>query len=61
MVGCRAGAANRLTKNYLWFAEKRGVENIAEQEVVDVMPLGPDDGGQGYQVTVERMAATVSE
>ena len=36
MIGCRTGAANRLTKNYLWFAQKRGAQIIAEQEVVDV-------------------------
>lgn len=24
LVGCRTGAANTLTKNYLWFAERRG-------------------------------------
>ena len=26
MVGCRHGAKNTLVKNYLWFAEKLGVE-----------------------------------
>lgn len=25
MVGCREGAKNTLVKNYLWFAEKRGI------------------------------------
>ncbi len=29
MVGCRMGAMNSLTKNYLWFAEKRGVQVLA--------------------------------
>lgn len=51
MTGCRVGAANRLTTNYLWFAEKRGAEVIAEREVVDVTPLGSADGSDGYRVT----------
>ncbi len=40
MVGCREGAKNTLVKNYLWFAEKRGVEIHAEREVVDIRPIG---------------------
>ncbi|MFG2358431.1 hypothetical protein [Streptomyces sp. NPDC048521] len=56
MVGCRTGAANRLTKNYLWFAEKRGVRIIAEQEVVDVAPFGAADGSGGYRIVAARRA-----
>lgn len=52
MVGCRVGAANRLTKNYLWFAEKGGAQVNAEQEVVDVAPVGAADGSDGYRVTI---------
>ncbi len=54
MVGCRIGAVNSLTKNYLWFAEKRGVRILAEREVVDVAPLGAPDGSDGYSVTTLR-------
>ena len=54
MVGCRDGAANTLTKNYLWFAEKRGAQILAEREVVDVAPLGAADGSDGYRVTSQR-------
>src|SRR3990172_3520044 len=47
MVGCRYNAKNSLPKNYLYFAEKNGVEVIAEAEVTDVTPLplgeGPGD------------------
>lgn len=57
LVGCHVGAANTLTKNYLWFAEKRGVQIKAEHEVVDVKPLGAADGSQGYLVTTQRPGA----
>ncbi|MBA5640091.1 GMC family oxidoreductase [Duganella sp. LX20W] len=57
MVGCRVGAANSLVKNYLWFAEKRGVQILAEREVVDIRPLGAADGSDGYLVTTERPGA----
>lgn len=54
MIGCRTGAANRLTKNYLWFAEKRGARIVAEREVIDVRPLGAADGADGYRLLVEQ-------
>ncbi len=53
MVGCREGAKNTLLKNYLWFAERRGVEIHAEREVVDIRPRGAADGSEGYLVTTE--------
>ncbi len=54
MTGCRTGAANALTKNYLWFAEKAGVEILPRHEVVDVRPVGATDGSEGYVVTALR-------
>jgi cholesterol oxidase len=57
MVGCREGAKNTLLKNYLWFAEKRGVAIHAERQVVDIRPLGAEDGSEGYVVTTERPGA----
>jgi cholesterol oxidase len=57
MVGCRVGAVNSLTMNYLWFAEKRGVQILPEHEVVDVTPLGAADGSDGYCVTTEQPGA----
>jgi cholesterol oxidase len=54
MVGCREGAKNTLLKNYLWFAEKRGAEVVAETTVVDIRPLGCGDGSEGYAITTER-------
>jgi cholesterol oxidase len=57
MVGCREGAKNTLLKNYLWFAEKRGAEILPEREVVDIRPIGAQDGSEGYLVTTERPGA----
>src|SRR3954453_21661022 len=54
MVGCRHGAKNPLLKNYLWFAEKLGVEIQPEKQVTEIRPLGAADGSGGYTLTVER-------
>jgi cholesterol oxidase len=53
MVGCRYNAKNTLVKNYLYLAERRGVEILPERMAVDVRPLGADDGSDGYAVTYE--------
>ncbi|HRD10765.1 MAG TPA: GMC family oxidoreductase [Mycobacterium sp.] len=53
MVGCRVGAVNSLTQNYLWFAERNGVQILPEHQVVDVTPLGNPDGSDGYRVSTE--------
>jgi len=57
MQGCRTGAKNTLMKNYLWFAEKRGVRIHPDREVVDVRPVGAADGSDGYLVVTERPGA----
>jgi cholesterol oxidase len=57
MVGCPQGAKNTLVKNYLWLAERRGADVMAEREVVDVQPLGAADGSEGYFVVTERPGA----
>jgi cholesterol oxidase len=62
MVGCRHNAKNTLRKNYLWFAEKLGVEILPDRQVTDVRPIGsadggPEDGALGYEVTNERSGA----
>jgi cholesterol oxidase len=51
MVGCPHGAKNTLVKNYLWLAERRGVDVTADRTVVDIRPLGAQDGSDGYAVT----------
>jgi cholesterol oxidase len=43
MTGCRVGAKNTLDQNYLYLAEKRGVEIRAETEVIAIRPR-PDGG-----------------
>jgi cholesterol oxidase len=59
MVGCRHGAKNTLVKNYLWFAERLGVQIFPERTVIDVAPIGARDGSDGYRVTHERSGAWV--
>ncbi len=59
MVGCRHNAKNTLPKNYLWFAEKLGVQVLPERQATDIRPVdgGTDDGSDGYVVTHERSGA----
>jgi cholesterol oxidase len=55
MVGCRHNAKNTLPKNYLYFAEKLGVEVQAEAEVVDVRPWTVDgQQSSAYEITFQR-------
>lgn len=61
MVGCRFNAKNTLDKNYLYFAEKRGAQVIAETRVVDVRPLGDGTGRDGYALTVERSTSWLAK
>jgi cholesterol oxidase len=51
MTGCRYNAKNTLVKNYLFLAEKLGVEIRPLSTVVDVRP---SPGGGGYAVRVRR-------
>ena len=47
MVGCRHGAKNTLDRNYLWLAERLGVEIRPEHEVSALVPLE-----RGWEVRV---------
>ncbi|QSI47299.1 GMC family oxidoreductase [Thermobispora bispora] len=49
MTGCRHGAKNMLTKNYLYLAEKAGAKIHPETTVVSVRPITG-----GYELTVRR-------
>ena len=59
LLGCRYNAKNTLPKNYLWLAERLGVEIIAERTVTSIEPLGAGDGTDGYTVTSERTGAWI--
>jgi cholesterol oxidase len=59
MVGCRYNAKNTLVKNYLWLAERNGVEIHAERHVMDVRPVAAPDGADGYVVTSIRPGSIV--
>lgn len=63
MMGCRHNAKNTLVKNYLWFAERNGVEIRAESEVTRIEPLpgadGKRDGSAGYELTIQTSTARV--
>ena len=56
MVGCRFNAKNTLDKNYLYFAEKRGAQVLAETRVVALRPLDAT-GAAGYELTLEQHTA----
>ena len=55
MIGCPHGAKNTLVKNYLWFAEREGVDIRPERTVVDIKPLGEG----GYAVTSKHSSARI--
>jgi cholesterol oxidase len=56
-TGCGVGAKNTLVKNYLWFAEKLGVDILPDTEVSDIRPLDEGDGKAGYAVATRRPGA----
>ena len=53
MLGCRYNAKNTLDKNYLYLAEKKGLQIHPDTEVTNVRPL---DGG-GYEITAREGAS----
>jgi len=52
MTGCRHNAKNTLDKNYLYLAERNGVEVISSKKVIRLQSLASDHGKNGYRVTV---------
>jgi len=59
MVGCRHNAKNTLVKNYLWLAEKRGVEIRDASEVRDIVPLGATEDGARFELIVRHSTRLV--
>ena len=53
MTGCRNGAKNTLDKNYLFLAQKKGAEILAEHEVYNITPVDGADGAKGYKISVK--------
>ena len=53
MVGCRYNAKNSLDKNYLYLAEKKGLEILTGARAEEVIPLD-HDGQAGYKVLWKR-------
>lgn len=57
ILGCRHNAKNSLDKNYLYLAEKRGVEVRPDRMVTSVRPIGAPDGSEGYEIRSSRPGA----
>ena len=57
MVGCRYNAKNTLPKNYLYFAQKLGVQILPEATVKDIRPL-PMQSEDGARYEVEYRKTT---
>jgi len=51
ITGCRQNAKNTLDKNYLFLAQKKGAEILAEQEVYQVEPIRDNDELKAYRVS----------
>ena len=51
MSGCPNNAKNMLTKNYLYFAEKKGAEILPESKVTDIQPItDANSAGTRYRI-----------
>jgi len=61
MTGCRHNAKNTLDKNYLYLAQKLGVEIWAEKEVVGIEAMGASDGSDGYRVEIKSSTSWLSK
>jgi cholesterol oxidase len=60
MVGCRYNAKNTLPKNYLYFAEKMGVQILPEATVRDIRPLTKEmPDGARYEVEYRKTTAAL--
>lgn len=57
MVGCRHNAKNTLDKNYLYLAERYGVEVRPEANVLDIRPLSSQPDEARYEIVYEKSTA----
>ncbi len=60
MLGCKHNAKNTLDKNYLWLAQKRGTEILANSLVTDVIPQS-EHGEKGYEIVYKKSATLFSK
>jgi len=56
LIGCPNNAKNTLVKNYLYFAERNGVQVRPESKVTRITPLGKGNGEDGYEITVKDLS-----
>jgi len=59
MVGCRFNAKNTLVKNYLYLAEKNGVDVLPGMKVLNIRPVVDDDqsGKEGIRYWIDYQPA----
>lgn len=61
MIGCRYNAKNTLPKNYLYFAEKWGVEIVPFASVKNIEPLNENtSGGARYRISYRHSTRLLS-
>jgi cholesterol oxidase len=56
MTGCRYNAKNTLDKNYLFLAERNGVEVMAGMKVKRIQSIAEDRGKSGYRISARSRA-----
>lgn len=58
MTGCRENAKNTLDKNYLYLAEKKGLDVLTEKEVVDISS-NDKDGSTNYDIVYRNSTSII--
>jgi len=61
MLGCRYNAKNTLDKNYLHLAQQERARIQAESEVIDVKPIGNNNGEDGYRIAYRKSTGWFSK
>ncbi len=60
MTGCRHNAKNTLDKNYLYLAQKLGVEILSGYKVTDIIAIDNASGAKGYEIRAKSLHKTDS-